>query len=163
MRHNGNLKPPPPPGATSHAQVRDTAPLADIGALLGCNTAALTKALTVRVIAAAGKVYEKPLAPEEAYHARDALAKALYDRVFSYLVHHINASIDTGAVEGESRRTVMGVLDIYGFEIFGVNGFEQFCINYCNEKLQQLFIELVLKREQEECVALLFYLQTRSD
>ena len=44
----------------------------------------------------------------------------------------------------------MGLLDIYGFEIFGHNGFEQFCINYCNEKLQQLFIELTLRSEQEE-------------
>ena len=48
------------------------------------------------------------------------------------------------------RKNVMGLLDIYGFEIFGHNGFEQFCINYCNEKLQQLFIELTLRSEQEE-------------
>lgn len=46
--------------------------------------------------------------------------------------------------------TVISVLDIYGFEVFGTNGFEQFCINYCNEKLQQLFIQLVLDQEQEE-------------
>ena len=50
---------------------------------------------------------------------------------------------------GEETR-VIGVLDIYGFEIFESNSFEQFCINYCNEKLQQLFIELTLKTEQEE-------------
>ena len=52
--------------------------------------------------------------------------------------------------QSKTRKNVMGLLDIYGFEIFGHNGFEQFCINYCNEKLQQLFIELTLRSEQEE-------------
>ena len=53
-------------------------------------------------------------------------------------------------LQNKTRNNVMGLLDIYGFEIFGHNGFEQFCINYCNEKLQQLFIELTLRSEQEE-------------
>ena len=56
----------------------------------------------------------------------------------------------TQCMQHKTRKNVMGLLDIYGFEIFGTNGFEQFCINYCNEKLQQLFIELTLKSEQEE-------------
>ncbi len=53
-------------------------------------------------------------------------------------------------MEANKKTAVIGILDIYGFEVFQQNGFEQFCINYCNEKLQQLFIELTLKSEQEE-------------
>ena len=56
----------------------------------------------------------------------------------------------THTLQSQTRKNVMGLLDIYGFEIFGHNSFEQFCINYCNEKLQQLFIELTLRSEQEE-------------
>ena len=51
-----------------------------------------------------------------------------------------------------AKKKVMGVLDIYGFEVFGSNSFEQFIINYCNEKLQQVFIELTLKSEQDEYI-----------
>uniref|UniRef100_A0A8B9EA45 Myosin IB n=1 Tax=Anser cygnoides TaxID=8845 RepID=A0A8B9EA45_ANSCY len=80
-----------------------------------------------------------------AYYARDALAKNLYSRLFSWLVTRINESIKV-------LKKVMGVLDIYGFEIFEDNSFEQFIINYCNEKLQQIFIELTLKEEQEEYI-----------
>ncbi|XP_071825840.1 unconventional myosin-Ib-like isoform X2 [Apostichopus japonicus] len=85
----------------------------------------------------------------QAYYARDALCKATYDRVFSWIVKTINQSI---RVSSHSGRKVMGVLDIYGFEIFEHNRFEQFIINYCNEKLQQIFIELTLREEQHEYV-----------
>jgi len=66
-------------------------------------------------------------------------------------VERLNRSLTTseGAEDG-SRTTVMGLLDIYGFEILSTNGFEQLCINYCNEKLQQLFVELTLREEQAE-------------
>uniref|UniRef100_A0A7N8WJ10 Myosin Ic, paralog a n=1 Tax=Mastacembelus armatus TaxID=205130 RepID=A0A7N8WJ10_9TELE len=85
-----------------------------------------------------------PLNFEQAVCARDALAKAVYGRTFTWLVEKINQSL---AVKDSS---VIGLLDIYGFEVLQHNSFEQFCINYCNEKLQQLFIELTLRSEQEE-------------
>lgn len=90
----------------------------------------------------------KPLNDKEAINARDSLAKAMYDRCFSNIVETINAAIQVNNSGRSGKQTVIGVLDIYGFEIFDNNSFEQLCINYCNEKLQQLFIELVLKREQ---------------
>ena len=72
-----------------------------------------------------------------------------YERLFQWACDRINSAI---AVE-TGIKAVIGVLDIYGFEIFEINSFEQFCINYCNEKLQQLFIELTLKTEQDEYVS----------
>ena len=67
--------------------------------------------------------------------------QALYDRLFSWIVAQVNSAIDPASTDAYvPNSTVIGVLDIYGFEIFGKNSFEQFCINYCNEKLQQLFI-----------------------
>uniref|UniRef100_A0A4W5QBH5 Myosin IH n=1 Tax=Hucho hucho TaxID=62062 RepID=A0A4W5QBH5_9TELE len=88
-----------------------------------------------------------PFTVDHAIYARNALAKAIYGRTFTWLVNKINDSMEN---KEPSRKTVIGLLDIYGFEVFYVNSFEQFCINYCNEKLQQLFIQLTLKSEQEE-------------
>ncbi len=80
----------------------------------------------------------------EASSARDALAKAIYSRLFDRIVSRINESIPF-----ERSAYYIGVLDIAGFEYFTVNSFEQFCINYCNEKLQQFFNQRILKDEQE--------------
>ncbi|EZA57696.1 Myosin-Ie [Ooceraea biroi] len=85
---------------------------------------------------------------EQALYARDALAKDVYARLFDYLVKKVNSAMETNTDGYE-----IGILDIYGFEIFDKNGFEQFCINFVNEKLQQIFIELTLKTEQEEYVS----------
>lgn len=67
--------------------------------------------------------------------------QAVYDRLFTWIVKKVNDAINVEE-SGQKlyRGTVIGVLDIYGFEVFDRNSFEQFCINYCNEKLQQLFI-----------------------
>ncbi|CAF3749845.1 unnamed protein product [Rotaria sp. Silwood1] len=92
---------------------------------------------------------ERDLQAPCAYFAiftRDALAKSIYSRIFDYLIQAVNSAFQTTAKSDLS----MGILDIYGFEIFERNSFEQFCINYVNEKLQQIFIELTLKKEQEE-------------
>ncbi|KAJ1729673.1 class II myosin [Coemansia biformis] len=95
-----------------------------------------------------GSVYEVPLNLAQAQSTRDGLAKAIYDRLFDWIVARVNKAMQARA---EAKHAI-GVLDIYGFEIFEQNSFEQLCINYVNEKLQQIFIELTLKSEQEEYV-----------
>lgn len=82
----------------------------------------------------------------QALYTRDALAKDIYARLFDYLVKRVNSAMMTTGDAFE-----IAILDIYGFEIFETNGFEQFCINFVNEKLQQIFIELTLKAEQVNC------------
>ncbi|CAG9863504.1 unnamed protein product [Phyllotreta striolata] len=119
----------------------------DVSKLLNCDKNLLKKALLQRTIKTNNEEVVTPLNRELSVYARDALAKAVYDRVFTWLVKKINQSLQPN----ESRRNVvMGILDIYGFEIFERNSFEQLCINFCNEKLQQLFIDLTLKSEQDE-------------
>ena len=92
-------------------------------------------------------MYSVPQNVVQATAARDALAKSLYARMFDYLVGVVNTALEK---LGLQSHVCIGVLDIFGFEIFDHNGFEQFCINFVNEKLQQYFIELTLKAEQDE-------------
>ena len=82
---------------------------------------------------------------EQAQHARDAMVKRVYSELFQYIVNRIN---DTLASGGTNRKNFIGVLDIFGFESFMVNSFEQLCINFCNEKLQFHFNEHIFKMEQ---------------
>uniref|UniRef100_A0A4W4FMA4 Myosin motor domain-containing protein n=1 Tax=Electrophorus electricus TaxID=8005 RepID=A0A4W4FMA4_ELEEL len=117
--------------------------------LLGIEQLVLERAFSFRTVEAKMEKVSTTLNVAQAYYARDALAKNLYSRMFSWLVNRINESIKA---KTKARKKVMGVLDIYGFEIFEDNSFEQFIINYCNEKLQQIFIELTLREEQEEYV-----------
>ena len=122
--------------------------LAFLADVLGTDEENIAQALTHRTIVAHGTTTHGDLDPAKARYATEALGKALYNRMFSWIVQRVNQAIT--APKSESRITVMGILDIYGFEIMQTNGFEQLCINYCNEKLQQLFIQLTLKAEQDE-------------
>nr|XP_057928076.1 unconventional myosin-Ih isoform X2 [Doryrhamphus excisus] len=115
--------------------------------LLGVDAHNLREGLTYRKIEAKTDQVLTPFTMDHAIYVRDALAKAIYGHTFTWLVNRINESMEN---TDPSKKTVIGLLDIYGFEVFNVNSFEQFCINYCNEKLQQLFIQLTLKAEQEE-------------
>ncbi|KAI9506281.1 P-loop containing nucleoside triphosphate hydrolase protein [Coemansia spiralis] len=124
-----------------------------IAYLLESNPELVNKVLVSRTIETKrggrrGSIYDVPLNIAQAQSARDGLAKAIYDRLFDWIVMRVNKAMQA---RGNSSY-IIGVLDIYGFEIFEKNSFEQLCINYVNEKLQQIFIELTLKAEQEEYV-----------
>uniref|UniRef100_A0A3P9CRY4 Unconventional myosin-Ih n=1 Tax=Maylandia zebra TaxID=106582 RepID=A0A3P9CRY4_9CICH len=143
--HMGNIK--FEADARGYAMLNNNQEMQWVSKLLGIPNQVLQQGLTHRKIEAKSEEVFSPFSVDHAVYARDALAKAIYGRTFSWLVNKINESL---ANMDSSRKTVIGLLDIYGFEVFSVNSFEQFCINYCNEKLQQLFIELTLKSEQEE-------------
>ncbi|XP_013801948.2 unconventional myosin-Ic isoform X4 [Apteryx mantelli] len=135
-----------------NAQVTTENQIKYLARLLAVEGSVLRDSLIHKKIIAKGEELISPLNLEQAAYARDALAKAIYGRTFSWLVNKVNKSLayKEGEFPGWRSTTVLGLLDIYGFEVFQHNSFEQFCINYCNEKLQQLFIELTLKSEQEE-------------
>ncbi|CAN1844962.1 XI-E [Linum perenne] len=114
--------------------------------LLRCDPQSLEDALCKRNIITPDDVIKKSLDPGGATISRDGLAKTIYSRLFDWLVDKINVSIG----QDPKSKCLIGVLDIYGFESFQYNSFEQLCINYTNEKLQQHFNQHVFKGEQLE-------------
>ncbi|ONM53004.1 Myosin-6 [Zea mays] len=114
--------------------------------LFMCDEKALEESLCKRVMVTRGESIVKNLDARAAALSRDALARIVYSRLFDWLVTKINTSIG----QDLSSKLLIGVLDIYGFESFKTNSFEQFCINLTNEKLQQHFNQHVFKMEQEE-------------
>ena len=130
-----------------YAAVTDQSVVNFLAYLLEVDPSHLIKAITIRILTPrSGEVIESPANPAQAIATRDALAKAIYNNLFDWIVERVNVSLQARGAPSNS----IGILDIYGFEIFEKNSFEQLCINYVNEKLQQIFIQLTLKTEQEE-------------
>ncbi|EDQ85472.1 uncharacterized protein MONBRDRAFT_29200 [Monosiga brevicollis MX1] len=138
------------PNGTHACEVKKSDSLRYVAQLLEADEADLIKVLEVRKVTTRREVVETTLSEDNARDNRDALCKAIYARLFEWMVKRVNKTI---AVKNKRmKRRGIATLDIYGFEIFDDNSFEQFIINYCNEKLQQIFIELVLMQEQDEYV-----------
>ncbi|DBA03908.1 TPA: hypothetical protein N0F65_004598 [Lagenidium giganteum] len=114
--------------------------------LLGVSVEDLEKALCSRKMSVANETVTVFLRKEQAEECRDALAKAIYSNIFDWLVATINESLEND----QDMVHHVGILDIFGFEHFKHNSFEQFCINYANEKLQQKFTQDVFKTVQLE-------------
>eukprot|EP00457_Paulinella_chromatophora_P000513 gb/GEZN01000513.1/.p1 GENE.gb/GEZN01000513.1/~~gb/GEZN01000513.1/.p1 ORF type:complete len:1343 (+),score=363.26 gb/GEZN01000513.1/:142-4170(+) len=147
-----------------------SASVASCAALLGVTSEGLEQCLLVKVITSGhGTVIQMPLSEEGAADVRDSVARTLYGGLFTWLVHRINKAIRTALRPSEGRDTnsppkpklqkqakqsdeppvSIGVLDIFGFEVFDRNSLDQLCINYANEKLQQHFLQSVFQLEQK--------------
>lgn len=123
--------------------------LITVAKLIGCDIGELKLALSTRKMRVGNDTIVQNLTLSQATDTRDALAKSIYACLFEWLVEQINKSLAVG-----KRRTgrSISILDIYGFESFDRNSFEQFCINYANERLQQHFNRHLFKLEQEEYI-----------
>ncbi|RID44355.1 hypothetical protein BRARA_I01152 [Brassica rapa] len=131
---------------TDSSVPKDNKSLKTAAELFMCDEQALEDSLCKRVMVTPEETISRCLDPESAAFSRDALAKFVYARLFDWIVNKINNSIG----QDPDSKHMIGVLDIYGFESFKTNSFEQFCINLTNEKLQHHFNEHVLKMEQDE-------------
>nr|XP_018907050.1 PREDICTED: unconventional myosin-Ia isoform X2 [Bemisia tabaci] len=123
--------------------------LHEVCELLNADSTLLQTAITSRSYSDGIQFMLADLCATEATHSRDSLCKALYSRLFTFLVNRIN---DFLKVKPCGKQKVLGVLDVYGFEIMERNGFEQFIINFCNEKLHQVVMDQTLREEQEEYI-----------
>ncbi|PFX28678.1 Unconventional myosin-X [Stylophora pistillata] len=131
--------------AAGGAQVSEKSVLENVANLLRVDIYELTDALTQKTMILRGEEIQSPLSVEQALDSRDSMAMNLYACTFKWLINKINQRI-----KGTDFFSSIGVLDIFGFENFDVNRFEQFNINYANEKLQQYFNKHIFSLEQHE-------------
>merc|ERR1719367_920608 len=132
---------------SDQATLPDNTVAQKIAHLLGIQVTDLTKAFLKPRIKVGRDYVTKAQSKEQVEFAVEAISKATYERLFKWIVTRINRSLDRTKRQGAS---FIGILDIAGFEIFELNSFEQLCINYTNEKLQQLFNHTMFILEQEE-------------
>lgn len=133
----------------NHVEVVADEAVQTVSRLLGCDTQDLKLALCTRKMRVRNDTIIQKLTLAQAIDTRDALAKSLYASLFEWLVEQINMSLEVG--KKRTGRSI-SILDIYGFESFERNSYEQFCINYANERLQQHFNRHLFKLEQEEYI-----------
>jgi myosin-5 len=127
--------------------------LEGLSEIVGIPSKDLVLALTERTMSTRGEVFKVPLKPDMAKDNADAYAKEIYSKVFLWLVREVNGATCAEDNYNGGRSSgfgTIGLLDIFGFESFPVNGFEQLCINYANEKLQQKFTRDIFQTVQEE-------------
>eukprot|EP00440_Ansanella_granifera_P071094 gb/GFBE01077158.1/.p1 GENE.gb/GFBE01077158.1/~~gb/GFBE01077158.1/.p1 ORF type:complete len:1701 (+),score=509.72 gb/GFBE01077158.1/:1-5103(+) len=143
----GNTKFDAPPNNSEGSMVMQecAASIAVVEKLLGISTGDLEKALCNTTRVTRTEKIRSPINVRQAADNRDALARALYGIVFNFIVHSTNLSI--GYID--DVKLFVGVLDIFGFECFKMNSFEQLCINFTNERLQQFFNSFVFKLEEQ--------------
>uniref|UniRef100_A0A8C3G8P5 Myosin X, like 1 n=1 Tax=Cyclopterus lumpus TaxID=8103 RepID=A0A8C3G8P5_CYCLU len=127
------------------AQITSKAVVSNVSELLGLDSFQLSEVLTQRSMILRGEEICSPLTVEQAVDSRDSVAMALYSQCFSWIIMRINQKI-----KGKDNFKSIGILDIFGFENFEVNRFEQFNINYANEKLQEYFNKHIFSLEQLE-------------
>ncbi|KAL7577734.1 hypothetical protein ACA910_010498 [Epithemia clementina (nom. ined.)] len=143
----------PKNGDVEKGAVTTAAEFSDLAELMGLNEKDMENALTERTMVTRGETFKVPLKPDVAKDSCDAFAKEIYAKTFLWLVREINAATSAeDNYQGDCKTdfACIGLLDIFGFESFPVNGFEQLCINYANEKLQQKFTRDIFQTVQEE-------------
>eukprot|EP00944_MAST-04C_sp_MAST-4C-sp1_P004336 g4336.t1 len=142
-----------------YASVENFSAAKQAAAVLGVDAEKLAHSMCVQTLYIAGDTTDKLLTPDKARESRDALCKALYSKMFEWVMERINASMrkwgnddkDENVAATSEGPSVIGILDIFGFELFDKNSLEQMCINFANEKLQQHFNRAIFKEEAKEC------------